>query len=34
VRAALPDDDLTGLDHLAAESLDAQTLSVGFATIA
>jgi hypothetical protein len=33
VRAALADDDLAGLDDLTAESLDAQTLSVGFAAV-
>ena len=32
--AALPDDDLAGLDDLAAEALDAQALGVGVATVA
>ncbi len=34
VRAALPDDDLAGLDDLAAEALDAEALRVGVATVA
>ena len=34
VRAALADDDLAGLDDLAAEPLDAQPLGVGVATVA
>lgn len=34
VGAALADDDLTGADELAAEALDAQTLSVGVTAVA
>src|SRR5206468_7371884 len=34
VRAALTDDDLAGLDDLAAEALHAETLRVGVTTVA
>ena len=34
VRAALADDDLAGVDDLAAEALDAEALGVGVATVA
>ena len=34
VGAALPDDDLAGVDQLAAEALDAEPLGVGVATVA
>ena len=34
VGAALPDDDLAGLDDLSAEPLDAEALGVGVATVA
>ena len=34
VRAALADDDLAGLDDLAAEALDAEVLGVGVAPVA
>src|SRR3954453_22416088 len=34
VRAALADDDLAGLDDLAAEALDAEALGVGVAAVA
>src|SRR2546430_2305830 len=32
--AALADQDLTGLDHLAAVALDAEVLGIGIATVA